>query len=59
MAKISDGSAKRKQLVVDTPNTEVTQVYSATNVLVKYNWHLNPTDDKAAIDLGLRSVKKY
>ncbi len=59
MAKVIDGSAKRKQLVVDTPNAEVTQVCSSTNVLLNYNWHLNPTDDEAVVDLGLRSVKKY
>ncbi len=59
MAKVLDGGAKRKQLVVDTPDAEVTWICSATNVLLKYNWHLNRTDDKAAVDLGLRSVKKY
>ncbi len=59
MAKVLDGSTKRKQLVVDTPNAEVTRVCSATNVLLKYNWHLNPRDDETAVDLRLRSVKKY
>ncbi len=59
MAQVLDESAKRKQLIVDTPDVEVTWVCSATNVLLKYNWHLNPTDDKAAVDLGLQSVKKY
>ncbi len=59
MAKVLDGSAKRKDLVVDTPDAEVTRVCRATNVLLKYNWHLNPTDNEAAVDLGLRSVKKY
>ncbi len=59
IAKVLDGSAKRKQLVIDTPDAEVTWIYSATNVLLKYNWHLNPTDNEAAIDLGLQSVKKY
>ncbi len=59
MAKVLDESAKRKQLVVDTPNAEVTWVCSATNILLRYNWHLNPTDNEAAVDLGLRNVKKY
>ncbi len=59
MAKVLDGSAKRKQLVVNTPDAEVTRVCSATNILLKYNWHLNLTDDKVAVDLGLQSVKKY
>ncbi len=35
------------------------RIYSTTNVLLRYNWHLNLTDDKAAIDLGLQSIKKY
>ncbi len=37
IAKILVGSAKRKQLVVDTPDAEVTRVCNATNVLLKYN----------------------
>lgn len=38
---------------------EVTKVSSITNILLKYNWHLDPIDKKAAMDLGLQSVKKY
>ena len=38
---------------------EVTQVYNATNVLLKYNWHLDPIDNEVAVDLGLQNVKKY
>ncbi len=53
MAKVLDGSAKKKQLVIDTPDAEVTRVCSATNILLKYNWHLNPTDNEATVDLGL------
>ena len=34
-------------------------VCGAINILLKYNWHLNPTDNEIAIDLGLQSVKKY
>ena len=49
----------KKELVVDMPDAEVTRVYSATNVLLKYNWHLDPTNNETAVDLGLRSVKKY
>ncbi len=59
MTKVLDGSAIRKQLVVDTPNIKVLQVCSTTNVALKYNWHLNPTDDDSAMNLGLQSVKKY
>ena len=53
MAKLLDKSAKKKQLIVDTPNAEVMRIYSATNVLLKYNWYLNPTDDEAIVDLEL------
>ena len=35
------------------------QIYSATNVLLKYNWYLNPKDDNTVIDLGLQNVKMY
>ena len=49
----------KKDIVVDTPDAEVTRVCSATNVLLKYDWHLDPTDNEAAVDLGLQSVKKY
>ena len=41
------------------PDTEVTRICSATNVLLKYNWHLSHTENEAAVDLGLQSVKKY
>ncbi len=41
------------------PNANITQVCSATNIVLKYNWHLNPTDDEAVVDLELQSVKKY
>ena len=34
-------------------------VCNATNVLLRYNWHLDLTNDKTAVDLGLQSVKKY
>ena len=59
IAKVPVGSAKKKELVFDTPNTEVTRICSTTNVLLKYNWHLDLTDNEAAIDLGLQSVNKY
>lgn len=32
---------------------KVMQIYNITNILLKYNWHLNLIDNKAAIDLGL------
>ena len=59
IAKVPVGSIKKKELVVDTHNAEVTQVCNAINVLLKYNWHLDLTDNEAAINLGLQSVKKY
>ncbi len=59
MAHVLYRSGKRKQLVVDTPNAEVTRVCSATKDLLKYNWYLNQTDNKAAVNLGLQSIKKY
>ena len=37
IAKVPDRSANKKQLVVDIPDAEVTWVYSAINVLLKYN----------------------
>lgn len=40
-------------------NTTVMRVCSATNVLQKYNWYLNQSDDETAVDLGLQSLKKY
>lgn len=45
--------------MVDTPDTEITQVCNATNVWLKYNLHLVFTDNKAAVDLGLQKFKKY
>ena len=53
MAKILDGSAKKKQLVINTPNKKGIWVCSTTNVLLKYNWYLNLIVNKAAVDLGL------
>lgn len=40
------------------PDTEVGWICSVTNVLLKYNWHLNPIDNKVVVDLGLQNVKK-
>ncbi len=59
MAKVLDESTKRKLFIIDMPNAEVTRVCSTTNVLLKYNWHLLPTDDEATVDLGLQSIEKY
>ena len=41
------------------PNAEFIWVCSAINMFLKYDWHFNPIDNKAAMDLGLQSVKKY
>lgn len=35
------------------------QVCSTTNILLKYNWHLNLTNNEAAVGLELQSIKKY
>ena len=51
--KILVGSTKKKELVVNTPDTKVTQVCSATNILLKYNWHLDPMDNETVVHLGL------
>ena len=58
MAKVLEGNAK-KQLVVNTPDAKITQVCSTTNILLKYNWHLNLMDNEVAVYLGLQSNKKY
>lgn len=41
------------------PDIEVIQLCSITNILLRYNWHLDPIDKKTIVDLGLQSVKKY
>lgn len=40
-------------------DVKIIWIFSATNVLLKYNWYFNPTNDEAAVDLRLRSIKKY
>ena len=40
-------------------NAKVMRICNATYVLLKYNWYLNPTDNKAAVDLELQKMKKY
>ena len=57
IAKIPVESAKKKEIVVDMANVEVTRICSVTNVLLKYDWHLDPTDNEAPVDL--KNVKKY
>lgn len=58
IAQILIKSAKKKEIVNDTPDTKLTQVCSKKNVLLIYNWHLNLIDNKVVIDLGLQSIKK-
>lgn len=42
------------------PNAEVSmQVCNTSNILLKYNWHLNLTNKDTIMDLGLQSIKKY
>ena len=59
IAKVLVWSVKKKELVIDKPNSEVTQVFSTMNVLLKYNWHLDSMDNEATVDLGLQIIKKY
>ena len=58
IAKIPVGNTTKKELVIDMPDVEVTRICSATNVLLKYDWHLDFMDDEVARDLGLQSIKK-
>lgn len=53
MAIRLDKSDNKKQLAVDMPNIEVTQICNLTNTLLEYNWHMNPMDNEATVDLGL------
>lgn len=59
IAKVSVKSPK-KQVVISMANIKVTEVCDATNVLLKYNLHLNFIDDnKIALELEMASIKKY
>lgn len=49
----------KKELVIDIYDVKVIRVCSATNVLLKYNWYLNLTNNKAATDFKLQNVEKY
>ena len=49
----------KKQLVINMSNAKITRIGNVTNVLLKYNWHLNSIDNKAVVDLKLQSFKKY
>lgn len=40
-------------------NIKATRVCNATNTLLKYNWHFDPIDIEAAIELGLQSIENY
>ena len=59
IAKVLAGSAKKKEPLIDTPDAEVTRVCNTTNVLLKYNLHLDLMDNETTIDLRLQSVKNY
>lgn len=41
------------------PNAEVTKICWITNILLKYNQHLNLMDNEVAVDLKLQNIKKY
>lgn len=43
----------KKVLIVKMSDVEVMWVYNAINRLLKYNWHLNPTNNDIAIYLRL------
>lgn len=49
----------KKKIVIDISDVEVIQVYNITNILLSYNWHLNPINNQAAINLKLQNVKNY
>lgn len=59
IAKILLTSAKKKKLIINMLNAEVTQICNATNVLLKYNWYLNLINNEVAIDIVLQSINKY
>ena len=59
IVKVFIKSAKKKEIIVDIPNIEITQVCNTTTMLQKYNWHLNFINNEAALDLELQSVKNY
>lgn len=41
------------------PDAEIMRICSTTNILLVYNWHLDPTNNEAAINLRLQNIKKY
>ena len=43
----------KKQFIVNMTNVEVIQISNITNILLKYNWHLNFKNNKAVVDLKL------
>lgn len=49
--KVLDESNKNKQLIVNTPNIEVTKLYNTTNIIIKYNWQLNPINNEVVVEL--------
>lgn len=59
MAKIQDESDNSKQLIVDMLDIEVIWVSNITNVLPKYNWYLNLTNNETIMNLELQNIKKY
>lgn len=41
------------------PDIQVTKICSRSNLLLKYHWYLDPTDNQGAVDLGLQNIQKY
>lgn len=40
-------------------NIKIKKIYNITNILLKYNQHLDPISNEATTNLKLKSLKKY
>lgn len=40
-------------------NKKITQICNLTNMLLKYNWHLNLINNEITINLKQQNIKKY
>ena len=47
---------QKKKIIINMPNAKVMQICGITNVLLKYNWHLDSTNNETAVDLELQNV---
>lgn len=48
MAKVGKNTKKK----LDTPDAEITRVYSITNIFLKYKWQLKLINKEIIINLG-------